>query len=641
MRDRVRWRAIAGWLVFVASCLVAGLAVGGRDATAEDYRVGEAGRAEAMAAEGGLARRPQEQVLISWAGADRSEADRTAAAGEIAERMSRLAEVEAVAPAVRSGDGGTVLIVVTMRGPELEARRHVGALRAQTAEVRERYPRLRVEQTGRASIGSGLDARRGADLARSEMIALPVTLIVLWLIFGSVAAAAVPVLLAVTSIAAAAGLSMLASHVFPDAGVGTNVIILIGMAVGVDYALFSLKFAGAGRVIVSSGLAVAVCAATLYLAGDVIYSSLATATIVVTLVAVAGARMVLPGIPRRGRPDRRPADGRWIGPAGGRWIRPSAITLVVAVGALLALSAPLAGLRVVEISIETYSRKIPAMQTRDRLVAAFPELRGAHQVVVRAGAAQAARVRAVLAGIDADPSRLVTSADGRTTVLTLPVTERNDSAAAVASLTYLREDLLPVSLGVVPGAEWAVSGDVARLVDYPAHQRERLPLVLGALLAVTFVTTVVVFRSVVLGLLGVLLTVLSAAAALGTLLLVSPGPVGSRVPLFLAVILFGLSMDYQFFVVSRIRAAARDTGRSARDAVRAGLSESAGVVTSAAVVMTTVFVSFVFVDLAELRQMGIALAAGVLLDAFVVRILILPSVLHLLGERAWWPGRLG
>ncbi|GID57438.1 MMPL family transporter [Actinoplanes couchii] len=619
----MRGRLTAGWLLFVVLCLAAGLSVGNRKAATEDYRVGEAGRAEAMAAEGGLERRPQEQVLISGP-------DQAKATAEIIARMSRLAEVEAVDLPVRSTDGHT-LVVVTLRGPELEARDHVAALRTRTAEVQARYPSSRVEQTGRASIGSGMDQRRGADLARSEMIALPVTLIVLWLVFGSVVAATVPLLLALTSIAAATGLAMLASHVFPDAGVGTNVIILIGMAVGVDYALFHLKTDNARPVIVSSGLAVALSAATLYLAGDVIYASLATATILVTLVAVAGAVTVLPATGGRritGRPGRT-----WAWPA-----RRPVTALVLAVTALLALATPLAGLEVTEISVESYSRKVPAVQTRDRLIAAFPELRGAHQIVVRSDPAQAPRVRAVLAGIDASPSRLHTSADGRTTVLTVPVLDRNDSPEAARSLTYLRKDLVPGLLNVVPGAEWAVSGDVARITDYPAHQRERLPLVLAALLAVTFLMTVAVFRSVVLGVLGVLLNLLSAAAALGTLLLLSPGPVGSRVPLFLLVVLFGLSMDYQFFVVSRIRAAAR-TGLPAPDAVRTGLTESAGVVTSAAVVMTTVFVSFIFVDLAELRQMGIVLAVGVLLDAFVVRVLILPTILRLLGERAWWPGR--
>jgi RND superfamily putative drug exporter len=178
-----------------------------------------------------------------------------------------------------------------------------------------------------------------------------------------------------------------------------------------------------------------------------------------------------------------------------------------------------------------------------------------------------------------------------------------------------------------------------------------IPTINGALLLVTFLMTVLVFRSVVLGVLAVVLNLLSTAAAVGVLVLVfqgtwadgllgfiSTGSIGSRVPLFLIVILFGLSMDYQVFVVSRVREAAQ-AGRPARQAVLDGIAGSADVVTSAAVVMVTVFVSFIFVDLIELKQMGFVLAAGVLLDAFVVRILVLPSVLVLLGGLTWWPSR--
>jgi RND superfamily putative drug exporter len=196
-----------------------------------------------------------------------------------------------------------------------------------------------------------------------------------------------------------------------------------------------------------------------------------------------------------------------------------------------------------------------------------------------------------------------------------------------------------------------VSGDVARYADYPAHQNGKLPLVLGALLLVTFAMTTYAFRSVVLGLIGVVLNLLSAAAALGLLVLVfqgtwaeglldfhSTGSIGSRVPLFLFVILFGLSMDYQVFVVSRIREAVL-TGASTRQAVLDGIHRSASVVTSAAVVMTTVFVSFVFLHIIEMKQIGFVLAVAVLLDAFVVRIMVLPSAMLLLGEASWWPSR--
>ncbi|HEY0530252.1 MAG TPA: MMPL family transporter [Actinoplanes sp.] len=687
------WRAVVSWLVFVVLCLGIGIAVGTHNAATEDYRVGEAGRAEAMAAEGGLQRQPEEQVLIARRDGAPAGAAGQAAADEVKARMERLAEVDRVAAPVRSADGASIMVRVTMRGPELSAREHVDPLVAQTTAVQAGHPQLRVEETGAPSIGKGANAQRGADLARSEAITLPVTLVVLLLVFGSAIAATIPLLLALSSIAAAMGLSMLASHLFPDAGVGANVIILIGMAVGVDYSLFYLKrereerarsggrldsqalvelsAATSGRAVAGSGMAVAVCGATLYLASDVIFASLATATIVVTLVAVASSLTVLPAllvlVGRRG--ERRSGRRNAASKPGRLWealMRPAnrhpAITLTLSVLALLALAAPTAGLKLTEISLETYSRDIPAMVVRDRLVTAFPEMRDTHLVVVRSDAAEAERVRAALADVARrakdDPlftgtPQTRTSADGRISTLTLSVAYRNDSPQALASLAHLRNDYVPASLHDVTGAEWAVSGDVARYTDYPAHQRERLPLVIGALLLATFVMTVLIFRSVVLALLGVALNLLSTAAAVGVLVLVfqgtwaqglldftSTGSIGSRVPLFLIVILFGLAMDYQVFVVSRIREAAQE-GRSARRAVLDGMTGSASVVTSAAFVMVTVFVSFIFVDLIELKQMGVVLAAGVLLDAFVVRVLVLPAALRLLGGLAWWPSRIG
>ncbi|WP_438486852.1 MMPL family transporter [Streptomyces sp. S186] len=719
------WRAIIGWLVFVVLCLGLGAAVGTHNATTEDYRVGEAGRAEAMASEGHLERRPTEQVLVSArSGAlDRPAAE--AAARDVAARMARLPEVESVAAPRIARDGQAVMVEVAMRGPELEARKHVGPLWAQTTAAQRSHPALLVEETGGPSISKGVDAQRGDDLALSEAITLPATLITLLLAFGSLVMATVPLLLALSSIAAAMGLSMVASHLLPDAGVGTNVIILIGLAVGVDYTLFYLKrereerarsagrlgpeavvelaAATSGRAVVVSGLAVVVSTATLYLASDVIFSSLATGTIVVVLVAVASSLTVLPallvkagqraqrraerGEARRADGTRRPRSRRArrmrtggtgrmrtggtgrmrTGGTGRGWAaltRPASshpvLTLGVSVLLLLGLAAPLAGLKLVEMSRDTHSRAVPAMRTYDRLNAAFPEHRVLHQVVVRARPDRAGEVAAALRELgrraQADPlftgrPRLRTSDDHRIGVLELSVPYPGNSDQARRSLAHLRNAYLPATVGRIPGAETGVTGDVARTTDYPAHQTARLPLVIGALLLVTFVMTALAFRSVVLGLLGVVLNLLSAAGALGLLVLVfqgtwaegllgfhSTGSIGSRVPLFLFVILFGLSMDYQVFVVSRIREAVL-SGVPTRRAVVDGIGGSAAVVTSAAVVMVTVFAGFVFLHLIEMKQIGFVLAAAVLLDAFVIRIMVLPAAMTLLGEASWWPGR--
>ncbi|MEU2852572.1 MMPL family transporter [Streptomyces syringium] len=699
------WRAIAGWFLFVALCLGAGISAGTHAATSEDFRVGEAGRAEAMAAGGGLHQKPVERVLItSKSGTDtldRAAAD--TAARDITARMRKLPEVDAVAAPVRSADGRAVRVDVTMKGPELDGKKHVDPLRAQTAAVRAAHPALRVEETGSPSISKGVEKLRGDDLSRTEIIALPVTLITLLFVFRSVAMATVPLLLALSSIAAAIGLSMLASHAFPDAGVGTNVILLIGLAVGVDYTLFYLKrereeraraggrlssqavvelaAATSGRAVVLSGLAVAVSSATLFLVDDVIFSSIATGAIVVTLVAVVSSLTVLPALlatfgeraERRalrkaaraagtGTAQPKGGAGRFTGAVLRVTSRRPAVTLAVAVLATLALAAPLLDLKLTDMGRETHSRSIPAMQTYDRLNQAFPELKSMHQVVVRAEPALADEVTGALRELarraEADPAlagtaELRTSPDRRVSLLELPVPHYVSSDAAQTSLERLRRTYVPATIGHVTGARTAVTGDVARYADYPEHQKQKLPIVIGSLLLVTFAMTVWAFRSVVLGLVGVALNLLSAAASLGLLVLVfqgewaepvldftSTGSVGSRVPLFLFVILFGLSMDYQVFVISRIREGVL-RGVPTRQAVLEGIGGSASVVTSAAFVMVTVFASFVPLHIMEMKQIGFSLAVAVLIDAFVIRIVILPALMLLLGDRCWWPSRNG
>ncbi|MGW1781813.1 MMPL family transporter [Streptomyces sp. NPDC002143] len=698
------WRGIVGWFVFVVLCLGIGISVGTNAATTEDFRIGEAGRGEEIAAEGGLQQRPVEHVLIT-AKPGTGKLDIAAvdsAAADVAARMAKLPEVLSVADPVRSPGNTAVRVTVTMKGPELEGKKHVDPLIEQTAAVQKANPGLRVEETGSPSISKGVDKLRGDDLARTEMIALPVTLITLLLVFSSVAMALVPLLLALSSIAAAVGLTMVASHVFPDNGISTNVILLIGLAVGVDYTLFYLKrereeraraggrlspqavvelaAATSGRAVVVSGLAVAVSSATLYLADDVIFSSIATGAVLVTLVAVVSSLTVLPallaklGLRAERRAERRAARGlapkkqksHKTGP--GRLtaavLRPVAkhpiATLTVTVVGLLALAAPVLGLKLTDMGRETHSRSIVAMQVYDRLNAAYPELKSMHQVVVRADADRSPEVTAALRELAADvkddsrlsgTSQLTTSPDKRISMLQLQVPHYVSSDKAQSSLKDIRDTYLPETVGQVKGAETAVTGDVARYTDYPTHQEQKLPLIIGALLLVTFVMTVWAFRSVVLGLVGIVLNLLSAAASLGILVMVfqhtwaeglvdftSTGSIGTRVPLFLFVILFGLSMDYQVFVISRIREAAL-RGVPTRKAVIEGIGSSAGVVTSAAAVMVTVFASFAALHLIEMKQIGFSLAVAVLLDAFVIRMLVLPSLMLLLGEANWWPSR--
>ncbi|MFK0101130.1 MMPL family transporter [Streptomyces sp. NPDC091040] len=694
------WRAITGWFLFVLLCLGTGIAAGSNAATTKDFRVGEAGRAESTATDAGLQRRPTEHILIRSASGPLDTARAQAAARELTSRMRALDEVRDVEATVPSADGTALRVSVVMEGAELDGRKNVVPLLAETAEVAAAHPELVVEETGSPAISKGVNDQRGDDLALSERLSLPVTLVILLAVFGSVVMAGVPLLLALSSIAATMGLSMLASHLLPDPGVGTNMILLMGLAVGVDYTLFYLKrereeraraggrlapealvelaAATAGRAVVVSGLAVIVCTATLYLATDVIFSSLATGTILVVAVAVLSSLTVLPALLVKlgHRAERRAArkaarrSGRGAPaaakPENGRiftaLLRPAqrhpAATLCASVLVMLAVAAPALGLKLVDPGKDTFSRSIPAMRVYDRLTAAYPELLVKHEVVTRTSPGRAPEARAALTELgrraQADPlfartgkPVLRTSADGRVTVLELAVPHPAPSDEAIASLDHLRDRYIPATVGKLPGTDTAVSGDVARGRDYVHHERGKLPLVIGFLLLFTFVTTAVAFRSAVIGLIGVVLNLLSAAAALGALVLVfqgtwaeglldfdSLGAIASRVPLFLFVLLFGLSMDYQVFVVSRIKEA-MDHGMTAREAVLEGIARSAKVVTSAALVMVTIFAAFVFLHLTEMKQMGFCLAVAVLLDAVVIRMMILPSLLLLLGERAW------
>jgi putative drug exporter of the RND superfamily len=280
------------------------------------------------------------------------------------------------------------------------------------------------------------------------------------------------------------------------------------------------------------------------------------------------------------------------------------------------------------------------------LVAAFPSEGNAHLVVVRAPAGAAEPVREALLDLaarttgdplfaDAQPEVRL-SADRTVSTMEIPVPYEVDAPEVEQSLRRLRTELVPATVGAVPGAESGVGGDAALNFDYTAHQAQRLPWVIAFVVGLTMLMMAFAFRSVVVAVVAGLLNVVSVAAAFGVLTLVF-GTIVSWVPLFLFVVLFGLSMDYHVFVVSRIREASYHL--DTRDAIREGIVRSAGVVTSAAAVMVAVFAIFSTLSLLELKQMGVGLAAAIAIDATIVRILLLPSIMALLGRANWWPAR--
>ncbi|MFV2172157.1 MMPL family transporter [Actinomadura sp. LOL_016] len=684
------WTAVGLWILFVGLCLTLGTAAGTNEIGDADSGVGESGRAGRIAASGDFPEKPEENVLITAAAGRLDPRAARAAAADVVRRMAALPEVESVGRPVPAPDRTAVLVPVTMRGDTEHADLSVDPLLAQSAAVQDAHPGLRVEQVGTGSTAKGLTETLGEDFERAEYISLPLTLLIMLVVFGALIAACVPVVLALSSVAAAIGLSSLVSHLLPATSAVGNVILLMGMAVGVDYSLFYLKrereerhrgrrdaleiaAETSGHTVVVSGGTVVVAMAGLYLAGEATFTSLATGSIIVVAVAVLASLTVLPALlaklgPRVDRP-RIPVLWRMTMRSNGRlWptlLRPAlrrpALTLAVSTGALLLLAVPALDMRLKQPGSDDLPRDIPVIRAMDRLTAAFPSEGTVHQVAVRAPAAQSERVRSALAGLAARTARdplfahdrtpeVRTSPDGRVHLIDIATPHARSSDEARRSLDALRA-ALPRALDDVPGAEHGVGGKLAEGADFTDHLEERLPLVVGFVLLLTLVMTGLIFRSVAIALSAVALNLLSAAAAFGVLVAVfqntwaegvldfhSSGAVVSWLPLFLFVVLFGLSMDYHVFVVSRIREAARDL--PTRAAVGAGVTRSAGVVTSAAVVMVAVFAIFGTLSMVEFKQLGVGLAAAILIDAVVIRIFVLPALMTLLGSANWWPGRL-
>jgi RND superfamily putative drug exporter len=692
------WRAIALWVVFVAVCFIGGNMAGTVEATSSDQAIGESGRADVIVSDGHFDNPATESVLIT---APNGVLDMTlakAAAADVTTAMKALPEVASVSDPLPSHDNSALLVRVTMSGDPDTAGDRLAPLEKATADAQRRHPDLRVEETGGPSINKAMDDTLGKDFKRAEFLSLPVTFAILIVAFGALIAAGIPVLLALSSVAAALGLSTLASHLLPSTDTTSSVILLIGMAVGIDYSLFYLRrereerakgrkhldaveiaAETSGHSVVVSGVAVTVAMAGLFLAGDVVFSSLALGSILVVLVAVLGSLTVLPALlSKLGRwVDRPRVPVLWrltrprTGDQGSRFwgfilrpaLRKPAATLLISVLALLALAAPALSMRLTFPGMEDLPRTTPAMQAYDRLVKAFPSNGTVHTVAVRVPAGQLDPTKAALttlaekaaadplfAPLDEAPD-ITVSSDGRVATLDIATPFSGRSDQAKESLTRLRTQLVPQTVGHVPGADVAVGGFVGADVDYADHVKQKLPIVVGFVLILTFLVMAFTFRSVVIALTSIALNMLSAAASYGLVVLIFQGTwaegilgfksmdaVVSWLPLFLFVVLFGLSMDYHVFVVSRIREAV-DRGLTTREAVAQGITGSAGVVTSAAIVMVAVFAIFATLSTIDMKQLGVGLAAAILLDATIIRAVVLPSLMTLLGNANWWAPR--
>ena len=573
-----------------------------------------------------------------------------------------------------------------MAGNSNEAQTNVdGPLCPRPATARD-HPQLRVEEFGSASATKALIKAYDGDFNRAEHTSLPVTLLILLIAFGSLVAAGVPLLLGFTAVIGALGLIKPISHLYPVAqGQIEPVVLLVGLAVGVDYSMFYLRrkleerhrgsddgtalaraAATSGRAVLTSGLTVMTAMAGMLLAGNAVFISLGIGTMLVVAVAVVGSLTVLPAVMARlgdrvewGRVPfiaRRRAEGQarmwtWLVD---RVLRRPLLSVVFSAGVLLLLAAPALNMRTVDPGSIGLPRDLPIVQTYDRIEAAFPGAPMPALVVITAknvtapavSGGVAALSRAVLArhGQMGGPVVETVSSDRTVALVTVALAGSGTDPTSTAALTALRTQVIPHTVGRVAGTRTYVTGTTAGSVDFNQTMREHLPLVFVFVLGLAFLLLLVAFRSVVIPLVTIVLNLLSVGAAYGVMVLVfqyghlrsligaqDVGGVIDWIPLFLLVVLFGLSMDYHVLILSRIREG-HDRGLPTSRAVADGITSTAGVIASAA----AVFAIFATLSEIDFKQLGVALASAVLIDATVVRIVLLPSVMKLLGRWNWY-----
>ena len=694
----VRHRAVAiiGWFALVVVAILASALTSGPDVRSTDP--GEAGQAQRVVRAANAGNSTRENVLIQPLG-NAPDPDLRAATTDLvgALRHSPGAVTDVGSPLDANGDrwisrdGRSWLVTVEIAGPGQLLKEHAAAVVAAVASVQAHYPGLRVVQAGAGTLAAAVDHGIDADLHRSETTSVPLTLLILLAVFGSLIAAGIPLLLAGTSVAATLGLLALIGRVMPVNSAVLSIVLLIGMAVGVDYSLFYLRRereerrAGrdvaqalavaartSGRAVVLSGVTVMVCALGLPITGVDQFQGLCAGIVLVVGRAVLGSVTVLPAlvaargrwvdrarVPWLGRRRTVARDSRFWSAVVGVVVRRPWLTGGLATLALVAVAWPASGMHLQDpAATNSLPRSVPTIDAAVRMNDAFPGAASPARVVLAAADGSSVDALAVRASVDslhrlardgghgiAEPISSVLL--GNVMVVRVPLVGTGTDPTSNASLETLRTKDLPATVGTVPGISYAVDGSTAQPYDFAAQVGRRTPAVFAFILGLAFILLAVAFRSLAIPLVSILLNLLSIGAAYGVLTFVfqdghlssllgftAYGGVLGWLPLFMFVVLFGLSMDYHIFVLSRIRERVAE-GASTADAIRRGISGSAGVVTSAAVIMTAVFSVFVTLSAIEYKMLGVGMGVAVLIDATIVRGVLVPAALAILGRRAW------
>jgi RND superfamily putative drug exporter len=690
-----RKKAIWGWLGFVLLAFAIGQAVGLQSLKPEDTGVGESGRMDRLL--GDEFETPAvERVMIQSEAKKASSPAFKAVITDVVSRMDTQKNVASIESPLQplnanliSADGHTALVDLKIAGDPDNAVDKIGPITDEVKAAAAANAGFDIESFG-VTADEQVNQAFADDLAKAGLLSIPVTLIILLIAFGSLVAAGIPLLLALSAVLGTMGLLAFFSHALPfDESIGA-LVLLIGLAVGVDYSMFYLKrereerargrteqgslevaAATSGRSVLISGLTVMIAMAGMFLTGDPTFTGFGLATMTVVAVAVLGSLTVLPAllswlgdrvekvhvpVVRRLRP--KDGEGRIWSAILTPVLRHPIPAIIVAATPLVALGLVATTMKLAQPGPETFPDSLPAVQTYKKLQQAFPGGEVPAEVVIKAEDVTTPAIeeaigqlkwRALVYAGMREPITTDINDKHTIAVVSIPVPDKATDDKAKAAVASLRDEVLPTTIGLLGGdVEYGVTGWTAQSVDFNSLMRSKAPLVFGFVLIFAFILLLLTFRSIVIPIKAIVLNLLSVAAAYGILVLVFQGGVGKDIlgftyedgvvaflPIFLFVILFGLSMDYHVFILSRVRES-YDSGMKTEDAVAHGIKATAGVVTSAALVMVFVFAVFGTLKILFLKEFGVGLAAAILIDATIVRAVLLPATMKLLGDWNWY-----
>jgi uncharacterized membrane protein YdfJ with MMPL/SSD domain len=698
-----RKTAIWGWIAFVLATVFIGGSLGMKTLDNNKSGDGESGRAD-QTLSNAFPDSASESVLIQSKRSTVDDASFRAAVTDVQKRLSGLSFTRKLESPYASGNEGQISsdrhsALVRFEIPDndrIDPQAKVSTALDAVAGAQKANPQVRIDELGDASAEKAVTDSIGKDFQKAEVTSLPITLVILVIVFGALVAAGVPLLLALTAVAATMGLLGPISHISPLDEAVSSVVLLIGLAVGVDYSMFYLRrereeraagkgerasieaaAATSGRAVLVSGFTVMIAMAGMYIAGDPTFASFATGTIVVVAMAMIGSLTVLPAVlawlgdrvekgkvPFLSRLKRNGEGTGFWSAVIDRVMRRPLLWGVAATAVLVALAIPAFSLHTADSGVDAFPKDLPVIKTYDRMQAAFPGHQEPANVVVSASDVTSPAVskglRELRQRLLADPHSfgqpitVEVSSNRSVANMQVSLAGQGTDDRSNAALQKLRNEVIPSTIGKVPGVSANVSGDTASSKDFNDVLKQRMPLVFAFVLSAAFLLLLFTFRSIVIPLKAILLNLLSVGAAYGVVVWVfqqghlegllgfhSTGAIASWLPLFLFVVLFGLSMDYHVFILTRIREA-YDGGMDTEAAVSHGIKTTAGVVTSAAVVMVAVFSIFATLSFLDFKEMGVGLGVAILIDATIVRGVLLPATMTMLGDWNWYlPSWLG